>query len=291
MNTVLKIALGLLFAAVVLVSTGCGDEKSSSSSNPDEAHEAESEPPAEARCFAAWNESENNLGTRVASSYARQGTVYVNVGLDDTFGRCLVTLAVPDFDTAQQFSESSGQNSAMGAFVPGASGTTSDLPASVKGWNATVDSDGSLVPGAPSSQPQPAATPPPSEDLEIPSSGASADAGVDQTEESTSSSPVAAEESGTFKQCDPNITALKGTTNCAFASNVFYEYWNSDQAENVRAYSSIAGQYFRLRCAAEDDSVVCRTSERGVVKFPQSAVDSYSREQAQRYARSHDVGP
>ena len=98
-------------------------------------------------------------------------------------------------------------------------------------------------------------------------------------------------DSAVFKRCDANITAQKGTTNCAFASNVFYEYFVSGEASTIRAYSAMAGRFSRLRCEASSDSVVCRTSERGVVKFPQSAVDSYSREQAQRYARSHDVGP
>ena len=94
-----------------------------------------------------------------------------------------------------------------------------------------------------------------------------------------------------FKRCDANITARKGTTNCAFASNVFYEYWLGGEPNAVRAYSPLTSRYFNLRCAAANGSVVCRTRHRGVVRFPQAAVDDYSRGQALMYARSHDVGP
>jgi hypothetical protein len=94
-----------------------------------------------------------------------------------------------------------------------------------------------------------------------------------------------------FRRCDANISARKRTTTCAFASNVFYEYWGSGSPSTIRAYSPTAGRYFRLRCSGGGATIVCRTNRRGAVKFPTVAVERYSAAQAERYARNHYVGP
>ncbi len=55
-----------------------------------------------------------------------------------------------------------------------------------------------------------------------------------------------------FVRCDANIKVKQSTTTCAFANNVFYEYWTGDEAQRVRAYSPAAGRFFRARCAGGD---------------------------------------
>lgn len=88
----------------------------------------------------------------MARTYAQRGSdIYVSVGFSASFpDRCLVTMAVPDFDVANQFMEAStAQRSTIGSFTPGGTTKVADLPPSVQHWNATTDADGNLVEGAP----------------------------------------------------------------------------------------------------------------------------------------------
>jgi hypothetical protein len=94
-----------------------------------------------------------------------------------------------------------------------------------------------------------------------------------------------------FVRCDANIQAKQSTTTCAFANNVFYEYWSSGFRHVVRAYSRAAGRVFTTRCATRDAEVECKTGDGGVVRFSQAAVDRYSQSQADSYAAHHDLGP
>ena len=43
-----------------------------------------------------------------------------------------------------------------------------------------------------------------------------------------------------FVACDPNIRAKVGTTTCAFAQNVFYEYWYSWNYAELSAFAATA---------------------------------------------------
>jgi hypothetical protein len=141
--------MGALFVLIIAFLLGCGSDDPKGSSG-DSA--AESTPPPEDRCFDLWNDAEENIGKEFASLLAQggSGTAYVSVGFGATFpDRCLVTIASPDIDSAQQYREASAQEAGFGAFSPAGNGTISDLPESVTAWNATVNKEGDLVAGAP----------------------------------------------------------------------------------------------------------------------------------------------
>jgi hypothetical protein len=94
-----------------------------------------------------------------------------------------------------------------------------------------------------------------------------------------------------FVHCDPNIQVKESTTTCGFAQNVFWHYWMSDEAGSLQVWSPATQSTFATTCDSDAEQIVCTTSDDGVVKFPQTAVDLYSQAQADTYAASHDLGP
>jgi hypothetical protein len=107
------------------------------------------------------------------------------------------------------------------------------------------------------------------------------------TETSPNSTPPA-RHSIVLAACDQNIKVKAATTTCPFAQNAFYEYWHRDtygDSGRLRAYSPAAGQWMRISCAG-GDTITCRTHDRGLVRFPASAVAAYTVTQASRYAAS-----
>jgi hypothetical protein len=98
--------------------------------------------------------------------------------------------------------------------------------------------------------------------------------------------------SAQFVNCDSNIQAKADNTTCAFAQNVFWMYWTSGESSAaVDVWSPAAQASFSTTCKLRVTQVVCNTSDDGGVRFPQAAVDAYSRSQADAYAGSHDLGP
>lgn len=135
---------------VVIIAAGlavsCGGDNGSASG--DSTRDAEGSS-AEERCFELWNGGEEHIGRQVAKGFAQQTTVYATVGFDATFpDRCLVTVAAPDFNSAQQCRESSGSEGGLGPWSPAADGDVAGPPDSVKQWNAAVDESGALTPGS-----------------------------------------------------------------------------------------------------------------------------------------------
>jgi hypothetical protein len=94
-----------------------------------------------------------------------------------------------------------------------------------------------------------------------------------------------------FIHCDPNIQVKESTTTCGFAENVFWHYWTSGETGSLQVWSPATQSTFATTCESDGEQVVCTTSQDGVVKFPQTAVDLYSQTRAVAYARSHDLGP
>lgn len=94
-----------------------------------------------------------------------------------------------------------------------------------------------------------------------------------------------------FVACDPNIRAKAGTTTCAFAQNVFYEYWyswNYAELEAFAAYSPAADEWFDMTCTGAG-TVRCTAGDGGEVRFPMSAVVAYTEHNANAYAADHTV--
>jgi hypothetical protein len=94
-----------------------------------------------------------------------------------------------------------------------------------------------------------------------------------------------------YVNCDSNIQAKASTTTCPFAENVFWTYWSSGQASSLQVWSPAAHTTFATACDSEGTSITCTTSDGGAVRFSQAAIDSYSQDQADAYASSHDLGP
>jgi hypothetical protein len=93
--------------------------------------------------------------------------------------------------------------------------------------------------------------------------------------------------------CDSNIKVNGATTTCAFAENVFYEYWkafDSGDGSAIAAYSPASGRTYELRCA-ERTLISCRADDGSYVAFPAAAVDRYDADQAAKYACAADLGP
>jgi hypothetical protein len=91
--------------------------------------------------------------------------------------------------------------------------------------------------------------------------------------------------------CDANVRAKAATTTCGFAENVFYEYWRQieyGEVTDIKAFSSALGAFLHVNCD-QGDAVVCRTSAGAVVRFPLSAVNAYTLENATHYAENHRV--
>jgi hypothetical protein len=114
------------------------------------------------------------------------------------------------------------------------------------------------------------------------------------SEEPLDSAPAAAVAPATpisaFKRCDTNITAKKHTTTCAFAENVFYEYWRAGGAQSIRAYSPATAKSYRLSCEHARSGVTCSAGDGAIAKFSIASVDQYTSAQARAFADSHDVG-
>jgi hypothetical protein len=91
--------------------------------------------------------------------------------------------------------------------------------------------------------------------------------------------------------CDPQISVRAGATTCAFAENVFYEYYTSNQAGPVEAYSPALGRMVHADCTAGATFVDCTAGEGGEVRFSLSAISNYSQSQADRYAATHRTRP
>jgi hypothetical protein len=73
---------------------------------------------------------------------------------------------------------------------------------------------------------------------------------------------------------------------------VFWTYWTSGESSSpLPVWSPAAQASFTTACESDGTHVVCSTSDNGVVKFSQAAVDSYSQVQADAYADTHDLGP
>src|SRR4051794_35676569 len=106
--------------------------------------------------------------------------------------------------------------------------------------------------------------------------------------------PVAPSSStASFTACDPNISAENGTTSCAFAENVFWEYWyftTSGQGTRFTAYSPSSHIVYEVTCGGTSP-VVCTTDTGAEIHFPLSAVNAYTQSQADAYAASKDLGP
>jgi hypothetical protein len=102
---------------------------------------------------------------------------------------------------------------------------------------------------------------------------------------------TASTEQAEFVSCDSNIEAKAATTTCPFAENVFWTYWSSDEAGSLQVWSPAVQATFATTCDSDGVRVTCTTSDDGVVKFSQAAVDHYSQSQADTYASGHDLGP
>ena len=96
--------------------------------------------------------------------------------------------------------------------------------------------------------------------------------------------------------CDANIRVRASTTTCAFAQNVFYGYWLSQDdpgvfadSAGIPAYSPAAGATLDVSCSGAS-KIVCRTSDGGYVTFSMAAVSAYTMANAERYAATHELG-
>lgn len=109
--------------------------------------------------------------------------------------------------------------------------------------------------------------------------------------ESRSEDPEAAA-SGPTKTCG-NLTVAAGSTTCAFAQNVFYEYWTATDRgagheDTIEAYSPALERWLSLTCE-DGDSVICRGDAGAEVQMPRDALDSYTQDAADAYAADHTV--
>jgi hypothetical protein len=95
----------------------------------------------------------------------------------------------------------------------------------------------------------------------------------------------------TLVACDANVRIKAATTTCAFAENVFYEYWRwleYGEVTDIQAFSPALGRFLAIDCD-HSDAVRCRTNAGALVRFPQTAVEAYTIENAAKYARGHKV--
>lgn len=101
---------------------------------------------------------------------------------------------------------------------------------------------------------------------------------------------AAASSGPSLTSCDGNIRVDAATTTCAYAQNVFWEYWTHGRTSGIDAYSPSGGAFYPATCMPEGADVVCTTSDGGRVQFAVSAVDAYTQSAADAYASSHDLG-
>jgi hypothetical protein len=86
---------------------------------------------------------------------------------------------------------------------------------------------------------------------------------------------------------------VNSSTTCAFAQNVFWEYWTARNAhadaERIVAYSDKSQDWFELTCD-DTGTIVCTTDEGGLVQITASALAGYDQSMADTYAKTHTVG-
>lgn len=102
--------------------------------------------------------------------------------------------------------------------------------------------------------------------------------------------PPSAPGSG-YVKCDANIAAKANTTSCAFAQDVFYEFWSNRPATTFRANSPVTHKSYNVSCSVRAGRVACATRDGSAVRFSEAAVDAYTQEQADKYAATHELGP
>lgn len=108
--------------------------------------------------------------------------------------------------------------------------------------------------------------------------------------DASATTPTSTRSASRWKSCDANIKARRGTTTCGFAENVFYGFWNAEQAgdDSFSAYSPATKKSYAMTCNA-GASIVCRAGDGGAVRFSRAAVDSYTSANARAYRCNHDV--
>jgi hypothetical protein len=132
----------------------------------------------------------------------------------------------------------------------------------------------------------------------VPTTTRASSAPAESTPEPSSESAVAtAADSGPSsstptKACG-NLTVSAGSTTCAFAQNVFYEYWTATDGatghqDAIEAYSPRLARWLQLACD-DGDPVVCSTDAGAEVEMPRDALDAYDQEAADIYAAHHTV--
>jgi hypothetical protein len=96
--------------------------------------------------------------------------------------------------------------------------------------------------------------------------------------------------------CDSNIAVNPKSTTCAFAQNAFFSYWieydspgSVVDASGYPVYSSALEKTLTLRCDGAA-KVVCVGAAGAYVEFPMSAVEAYTRSNAERYLSYADTG-
>jgi hypothetical protein len=116
--------------------------------------------------------------------------------------------------------------------------------------------------------------------------------GATQPERSAAADETEGRASTAMASCG-NLQVRAATTSCAFAQNVFWEYWNASQhgdAASITAYSPAgSGRVLRLSCDS-DSTVICTTTSGAEVRIPSAALAAYTQEMADHYAATHDVG-
>ena len=84
----------------------------------------------------------------------------------------------------------------------------------------------------------------------------------------------------TTQSCDQNISAGE-VTSCAFAEEVFVEYFNAYESYGeepftyLDVYSPTTGDSYEMNCYLEDDFVECSGGNEAFVTFPMQAVRDY----------------
>ena len=91
--------------------------------------------------------------------------------------------------------------------------------------------------------------------------------------------------------CDANVRAKVPRTTCPFAENTFWSYWTFERNRTISVWSPGAQSVFAVKCHENTREAVCTTTTQAEVRIALTAVDSYSQAQADRYAKSHDLGP
>jgi hypothetical protein len=92
-----------------------------------------------------------------------------------------------------------------------------------------------------------------------------------------------------FTRCDGYVQ-VGPSTSCAFANNVFYEFFESQPDREFAAYSPTTGEEYDMTCAGAS-MITCRGGQGAQIRFPMSAVEIYTDDDAAAYASSHDLGP